>query len=203
MPNKKNVLEEKKTRIVDRIDSLQDDLWKISHSLYQNPELAFKEKKSAALLTDILEENGFDVERGIGGLETAFSAIRSGNKKKPSIAFLAEYDALPKIGHGCGHNLIASAAIGAGLGVLDVLDTLQGQIRVIGTPAEEGGGGKVILADAGIFKGVDAAIMFHPSSKTMVLRGSLASMRLKLEFFGSPAHAAASPQEGMEEMQSM
>lgn len=190
-------MKEIKQNVIDRIEALQGQLWGISQSLYQNPEIAFKEHKSSALLADILEEAGFEVERGVGGLETAFKGARSGKTNKPTIAFLAEYDALPKIGHGCGHNLIAAAAIGAGLGLTEVIGSLSGQVLVIGTPAEEGGGGKRILIDAGVFKGVDAAMMFHPSSKTMVLRGSLASMRLELEFFGKPAHAAASPQEGI------
>jgi len=197
-------LETKKNQVIAQIDRLQTNLWQISKSLYQHPEIAFQEFKSAALLTDMLSEAGFSVERGIGGLETAFRAIYKKNGGSgPTVAFLAEYDALPEIGHACGHNLIAAAAVGAGMGMVPMLEQLPGQIMVIGTPAEEGGGGKRILVDAGVFNGIDAAMMFHPSSKNLVTRGSLASMRLKVEFFGKPAHAAAYPQGGINALDAM
>jgi amidohydrolase len=194
---------ETKLQVASQIDALEDDLWTIASSLYANPEIAFEEFQSAALITSFLEERGFDIQKGSGGIETAFQAVRGENEDSPVIAILAEYDALPKIGHACGHNLIASAAVGAGLGVASVLDQFDGQIRVIGTPAEEGGGGKRIMVDAGVFSDVDAAMMFHPASKNMVFRGSLASMRLKLEFIGKTAHAAASPQEGINALDAM
>ena len=136
-------------------------------------------------------------------METAFQATKSGPETGPAFAFLAEYDALPEIGHACGHNLIAAAALGAGVGILPVLKEFPGQVRVIGTPAEEGGGGKRIMVEAGVFDDVGAAMMFHPSAKNMVLRGSLASLRLNLEFFGKTAHAAASPQEGINALDAM
>ena len=122
---------------------------------------------------------------------------QSGKVQTPTIAILAEYDALVGLGHACGHNLIAAAAIGAGIGLAAVKSELPGQVQVIGTPAEEGGGGKIILANAGIFTDIDAAMMFHPASKNMVLRGSLASAKLTIEFFGKAAHAAAAPEEGI------
>jgi len=196
-------LVEAKRCIVSHVNALQDDLWHIATKLYENPELAFKEHQSAELITNYLAQKGFEIERGIGELETAFKASVHGTNDSPRIAFLAEYDALPGIGHACGHNLIAAAAVGAGLGLKEVLDELPGQVCVIGTPAEEGGGGKRILVDEGVFDNIDAAMMFHPASKNMVTRGSLASLRLQIEFFGKTAHAAASPQEGINALDAM
>lgn len=192
-----------KLQVANRVDALENELWGIASALYSNPELSFNEYQSADLLTSFLEEKGFEIEKGSGGLETAFQATSNGNGNSPVVAILAEYDALPEIGHACGHNLIAAAAVGAGLGVAAVLDQFAGQIRVVGTPAEEGGGGKRIMVDADVFKDVDAAMMFHPASKNMVFRGSLASMRLRLEFFGKTSHAAASPQEGINALDAM
>ena len=194
---------ETKLQVANRVDAIENDLWRIVNSLYTHPELSFQEFESANLITSYLGENGFEIEKSAGGLETAFQAVRNGNGSSPVIAILAEYDALPEIGHACGHNLIAAAAVGAGIGAASVLDQLSGQIRVIGTPAEEGGGGKRIMVDAGVFDDIDAAMMFHPASKNMVFRGSLASLRFKLEFFGKTAHAAASPQEGISALEAM
>ena len=192
-----------KQQVGERVDALQNDLWEIVSELYANPEVAFKEYQSSELLSRFLEKYGFKVKQEVGILETAFQATRSGREDWPVVAFLAEYDALPGIGHACGHNLIAAAALGAGIGTASILDQLSGQIRVIGTPAEEGGGGKRIMVDAGVFEDVDTAMMFHPASKNMVFRGSLASMRFQLEFFGKTAHAAASPQEGVNALDAM
>jgi len=196
-------LVEAKRCIISHVNALQDDLWYIVTKLYENPEIGFEEHKSAALITDFLADKGFEIERGIGGIDTAFKASVNGISDSPKIAFLAEYDALPALGHACGHNLIAAAAVGAGLGVKSVIDEFQGQVCVIGTPAEEGGGGKRILVEEGVFENIDAAMMFHPASKNMVTRGSLASLRLKVEFFGKTAHAAASPQEGINALDAM
>lgn len=192
-----------KQQVISRIEAREKELWEIATRLYENPEVAFQEHVSSALLRNFLREVGFDVTLGIGGLETAFKAVFKQGKQAPTIAFLAEYDALPVIGHACGHNLIAAAAIGAGLGMMAVLDAAPGQIVIFGTPAEEGGGGKRIMVDAGVFEGIDAAMMFHPASKNMVSRGSLASARLDIEFFGQTAHAAASPQEGINALDAM
>jgi amidohydrolase len=196
-------LVEAKQYAIKHIDKLQDDLWHLVTKLYENPEVAFEEYHASALISDILTKAGFEVEAGTGGIETAFQGIKHGDGGGPTIAFLAEYDALPEIGHACGHNLIAAAAVGAGLGLKPVLEDIPGDLRVIGTPAEEGGGGKRIMVEAGVFEEIDAAMMFHPASKNMVTRGSLASMRLKVEFFGKTAHAAASPQEGINALDAM
>lgn len=185
-----------KKQILTEIDYQASKLWEISLELFNEPETAFKEYKACKLLTEVLEAAGYKIEIGLGGLETAFRATQ-GTDSSPRIAILAEYDALVGLGHACGHNLIAAAAVGAGIGLAAITHKLPGQIQVIGTPAEEGGGGKIILASAGVFNSIDAAMMFHPASKNMVLRRSLASSKLRLEFFGKAAHAAAAPEEGI------
>jgi amidohydrolase len=183
-------------QIINEIDNQSEALWQLSTILFNNPETAFKEFKASKLLSDSLKSHGYQVEEKIGGLDTAFRASL-GKSNAPKIAILAEYDALVGLGHACGHNLIAAAAVGAAIGLASVITEISGQVQVIGTPAEEGGGGKVILAEAGIFKDIDAALMFHPASKNMVTRKSLASCRLTLEFFGKASHAAAAPEEGI------
>jgi len=192
-----------KQRVVDAVDARRDRLIQLSDTLHAHPEIAFQEFKSAALLCDVLAAAGFAVERGIGGLETAFRAAAAGNGHGPTIALLAEYDALPDLGHACGHNIIGTAAVGAALAVQTVLKDLPGRVLVIGTPAEEGGGGKVILVEKGVFADVDAAMMVHPSSYTMVTRGSLASFRLDIEFNGRASHAAATPEEGINALEAV
>lgn len=177
------------------IDRKKRDLIRISQTLHRHPEVAFAEKRAFALLTDFLTKNDFDLSTAAGGLETAFVA-RAGQRKKPVVAFLAEYDALPQIGHGCGHNLIAASSVGAGVALAAVIKELQGEVRVIGTPAEEGGGGKIILCRKGIFDDVDAALMVHPGCKTQSARQTMTMIPLDITFHGKSAHAAATPYEG-------
>lgn len=181
---------------IDRITDSEDELWHISRTLHENPEVGFKEFQAYALLTSSLAKLDFTLEHKIAGLETAFRA-RLGEDSNPAVAILAEYDALPGLGHACGHNLIAASAIGAAIGLASVIEHLSGQVQIIGAPAEEGGGGKILLAKAGIFAGLDAAMMFHPASKNLTTRGSLASSTLVIEFFGKASHAAAAPEEGI------
>ena len=192
-----------KQRAIVAIDTRREQLLQISQTIFDNPELAFEEFKASALLCDMLEANGFEVERGIGGLETAFRAEAHGASNGATIAILAEYDALPNLGHACGHNLIAAAAVGAGLAVRACISELAGRIVVIGTPAEESGGGKIILLERGVFADVDAALMTHPSSRTTAARTSLASLGLQLEFRGKAAHAAAAPQDGINALEAV
>jgi amidohydrolase len=189
--------DELKARVQAYIDAIADELIDISQSIHANPEIAFKEFTSMALLADTAERQGYEVERGVAGMETAFVATSDGSRPGPAIAFLAEYDALPGLGHACGHNIIGTAATGAALAMQSIRDEVPGTVMLIGTPAEEGGGGKVIMAEGGVFEDVDAAMMVHPGTKTMVGRGSLASNRLEFEFFGKPAHAAAAPDLGI------
>ena len=179
-----------------------ENLWGISTTIFNNPEIAFREYKACLLLTDALQASGYKIDAGIGGLETAFRAT-IGETSRPVIAILAEYDALVGLGHACGHNLIAGAAIGAGMALAALKPKLNGQIQVIGTPAEEGDGGKIILANAGVFNSIDAAMMFHPATKNMVLRQSLACSELRVEFFGKASHAAAAPEEGINALDAM
>ena len=191
-------IDELKQRIVDEVDARRDELIRISDTIHANPELAFQEFEAAALLTSVLEREGFAVQRGVAGLETAFVASYTSQKgDRPVVALLAEYDALADLGHACGHNIIGTASVGAALALRPILDEIAGTIQVVGTPAEEGGGGKVIMAEAGVFDGVDVAMMVHPSTRTMTRRTSLACYELKMEFFGQSAHAAGSPDKGV------
>jgi amidohydrolase len=191
-------LDELKTKICGAVDALAGELEAISHKIHANPELCFKEEKAATWLTEFLEQKGLTVERGTGGLPTAFRATVPGSAPGPTIAIMAEYDALPKIGHACGHNVIATSGAGAGAALAVALKTLPfaGAIQVIGTPAEEGGAGKVHLMNAGAFKGVDAALMIHPRCGTRIWRPSLGIIKVKAEFHGKAAHASSWPWRG-------
>jgi amidohydrolase len=186
-----------KATVREAIDKLQPKLIDLSEKIHRNPEIKFEEYKASQWLSETAEEAGFRVEKPIGGLETAFRASYSGSREGPTVAFLAEYDALPKLGHACGHNLIGTASLGAALGLRAVMNKLPGSVQLIGTPGEEGGGGKVILVEAGVFDDVDVAMMFHPSGKTILWKHALARRKLFIEFFGKSAHAASFPEKGI------
>ncbi|MFN8523700.1 MAG: M20 family metallopeptidase [Chloroflexota bacterium] len=193
-----------KRDICRAVDALGPRLVEHSHGIHADPEIAFNEHHASARLADELEEQGFQVSRGIGGLPTAFRADLQGQEPGPTIAILAEYDALPEIGHACGHNVIATSALGAGLALARTAGAdFAGRISVIGTPAEEGGGGKIILAEAGVFSDVDVAIMMHPSTRNIVMRGSLAHSRIEIVFHGKAAHAAGSPDKGINALEAV
>ncbi len=199
-----NELDRLKTRVTDAVDRIAEDLWSLALQIHANPELAFKEEKAAAWLTALLERHGCRVERGVGGLATAFRAEVPGAGDGPTIAVMAEYDALPGIGHACGHNVIATAGTGAGAALAVVAAALpqtrlpyRGRVVVLGTPAEEGGAGKVRLMEAGVFRDVAAAMMIHPRCGTQVWRPSLGLMKAKVEYFGKAAHAASWPWRGV------
>ncbi len=184
----------------DSVDSLRDEILKVSRAIWADPELGLQEHKAVALLCAALEARGLTVERGIAGLETAFKA--EFGPARPVICIMAEYDALPGVGHGCGHNVIAAGTLGAVLALAKLGERLPGRVRLLGTPAEEsaveGAGGKVPIIKDGHLKGVDAAIMIHPGSRTMAATvPSLAARALKVEFFGKAAHAASSPHLGI------
>jgi amidohydrolase len=181
-------------RIAATLDSLAPLLRDVATKIHAHPELRFEEHRAAAWLTEAVEARGLAVERGTGGLATAFRA-RAG-KPGPRIAILAEYDALPEIGHACGHNLIAAGALGAFLALAAHADELGGTVELLGTPAEEGGGGKIRLIEAGVFEGVDAAMMFHPFDRDLLAHFALASVWLEVEFRGKPSHAAIAPWDG-------
>ncbi len=188
-------------RVLSAIDRARDERVGLSLDIHAHPELNFEERHAAAVLTDALERWGFDVERGVGGTETAFRATAGSGS--PTVAFLAEYDALPDIGHGCGHNLIALSNVGAGLGARAALPELGGRVEVIGTPAEEGGGGKIRLIEAGVFEHVDVALSSHPSSHLTIINTDpkepwgLAMIGFRYAFHGRAAHAAMNPHEGV------
>jgi len=191
-------MEKMKETLIREVESSAADLCKISEFLFQNPETAFKEFKACAYLSDFLKGQGFAVEVGIGGLETAFFARpKIKQQERPTVAFLAEYDALPGVGHGCGHNLIAAASIGAALALSRHLNEISGSIAVVGTPAEEGGGGKILLAEAGVFSDMDVAMMCHPGRLNLPGEEMLGRIKLKAEFFGRAAHASVSPDKGI------
>jgi amidohydrolase len=184
-----------KKAIRDLVDERKAEIAAIADQLYRFPETALQEHKSAALLTDILKSEGFVLERGIAGLETAFRA--SHGTHGPVIAVLAEMDALPKIGHACGHNIIAATAIGAAIALRHALPDGAARIVILGTPAEELGIGKIELIKAGFFRDVDFVMMVHPSSKRQVVKMYLGLAKVRFTFFGKAAHAAAYPEEGI------
>ena len=188
------------------IETSKQALFDLSKDVHAHPELNYEEYYSSNALAGFLENHDLKVERGIGGVETAFRAtIPGGAGAGPTIAVLAEYDALPEIGHGCGHNLIAMAAMGAALGLQANAQDLPGRIEIIGTPAEEGGGGKIRLLEAGVFDGIDATLSSHPFSNRTIVpavspRGeswSLAMVGYRYMFHGRAAHAAAAPEAGI------
>lgn len=170
-------------------------LKKLCEDIHANPELRFEEVKASGWVSDLLVARGFEVERGHAGMPTSFSA-RAGKRGGPRVAVLAEYDALPEIGHACGHNLIATGAVGAFLAAAAVAEEAGGEVVLFGTPAEEGGGGKIKMIEAGCFAGLDAAIMFHPFDRDILAHPALASLWITFTFHGKPAHAAAAPHDG-------
>jgi amidohydrolase len=186
-----------KDRVCLELDAMRDSLGTLSRQIYENPEIGFEERKALRWVSAFLREAGFTVEPGTAGIETAFRAEVRGQKDRPNVALLAEYDALKGLGHACGHNLICSASVGAAAALHRAAPHLPGTLTVLGTPAEEGGGGKVIMVERGIFHGIDAAMMFHPSRDNWWVRGALAAQPLSIKFRGRPAHAAAMPERGI------
>ena len=186
-----------KDEIVTAVDRLSSKLIATSRFLHLHPELAYEERESSRHLTSLLKAHGFEVIEGVGGLPTAFLAKAGVDQPSAIIAFLAEYDALPSLGHACGHNLIAASAVGAGLAIQPFLRELGGQVVVVGCPAEEKGGGKIALVKAGLFADVSAALLVHPSNRTEIFKDALAMRALRVEFFGKASHAAAAPHLGI------
>ncbi|MGB2693564.1 MAG: M20 family metallopeptidase [Dehalococcoidia bacterium] len=184
-----------KTAAQDRVDELRDQLIDLSHRIHANPELGFHEEKASAWLADALADAGFAVERGACDLPTAFVA-RAGIGPL-HVAICAEYDCLPGIGHACGHNIIATAGIGAGIAAARVADEVGLTVSVIGTPAEEGGGGKIMLLDRGAFSGVHAAMMVHPAPADVVEPPIIAVSHFDVHYTGKEAHASSYPEQGI------
>lgn len=179
-------------RVVERA---KDDLIALSHAVHGYAETAFEEVQSAASVANALEQAGFEVELGYGGLSTALRASAGGGPLR--VVICAEYDALPGIGHACGHNVIAAAAAGAGLGLAAVADDIGLEVVVLGTPAEEAGGGKVLLLEAGAFDSAHLAMMVHPAPFDAAAPPVLAIEWLEVSYLGKEAHASAFPEQGI------
>ena len=185
----------RKKRIGERVEGRAKDLDRLALEIHSRPELAFEERFAADSLADYLESEKVTVQRGAGGLETAF--VAEAGSGGPVVAILGEYDALPGIGHGCGHNLMGTAAVGAFLALRDTLDGVRGRVRIVGCPAEERGNGKVLLMAGGAFEGVEAALMYHPGDRDEIDPLMLAMVNLDVELLGKAAHAAAEPYDGV------
>jgi amidohydrolase len=187
------------TAAIDRaVDACERDLVELARRIHAHPELRFEEHMASSWLSEFLAARGHAVERGVAGMPTAFVA-RAGRAKGPRVAILAEYDALPGVGHACGHNLIAVGAVGAFVAAAAVASAtggVAGEVALLGTPAEEGGGGKIEMIKAGIFEGIDAAMMFHPFDRDLLAHRALASLWITFEFTGVPSHAAIAPHAG-------
>jgi amidohydrolase len=178
-----------------RAERAHESLVGLSHWIHANPELAFAEHQASGWLAEFLEKAGFDVTRGAGSLETALAAHFGAGPL--NVALLAEYDALPDVGHACGHNVIAATAVGAAVALAGVAQQLGLRVSVIGTPAEEGGGGKISLLDAGVFDGAHLALMIHPGPSDLLEPETLAVQTLDVTYHGRTAHAAAFPELGI------
>jgi amidohydrolase len=179
----------------ERVETSREALVALSHRIHAHPELGFEEERASAWLAEMLDESGFAVERGICELPTAFAA-RAGSGPL-HVTICAEYDALPEIGHACGHNLIAAMALGAGMAAARVADEVGLTVTVLGTPAEEGGGGKILLLERGAFAGAHAAMMVHPGAQEVLAPNLIAADHFEVRYTGKEAHAAASPEVGI------
>lgn len=186
-----------KNKIMNEIQSIKENLWEISDYIYHNPEVGDEEFKAVEKLTSFLKEHSFNVEIGVANRETSFRAEFDSKISGPTVAFMCEYDALPEIGHGCCHNMIGTMSVGAAVSLSKVLNEIGGKIVVFGTCAEETNGAKVDMAEQGLFKDIDVAMMVHPNSITCESGSSLAMEALQFEFFGKSSHAAAAPEEGI------
>lgn len=195
-------LEARRETIRKAIDDASDELRVLNLDIHGHPEVRFEEEHAHAALTTFLDEHGFEVVRSAFGLPTAFRAVAGSGD--PTVAIICEYDALPDIGHACGHNLIATAGIAVGLALQEAIEPGEGTIVVMGSPAEEGGGGKIAMIDEGAFDGIDLAMMLHPGNRTDTARSSsLANRRLDIDFYGVNAHAAARPWQGVNALDAM
>jgi amidohydrolase len=179
----------------DLVDGAADTLVDLSHRVHAHPELCFEEEKSSEWVAAALSDGGMTVEKGVCDLPTAF--IATAGSGPLTVAICAEYDALPGIGHACGHNVIASAAVGAGLALAPLADDLGLTVKVMGTPAEEGGGGKILMLERGAFAGVNAAMMVHPAPTEMDRMPCLAVAHVDVHYTGKEAHASAFPELGI------
>ena len=194
-----------KQRVAEAVEAARDEIIDLSHRIHADPEPAFEEHHASAWIAEALRRHGFEVEHPAGSLATAVRATRRGGKggDGPRIGILAEYDALPGLGHGCGHNTMAASGVGAAIALAAITDDLRGEIVFLGTPAEERGSGKQIMIDDGLFEGVDAALLFHPCDRSHVESIALASEDVTVVFHGLQAHAASDPWKGKNALDAM
>jgi amidohydrolase len=187
-----------KTRVATAVESARDEIITLSHRIHAHPEPAFEEHQAAAWVAEALRAHGFTVEHPAGSLATAIRATLRGGRggDGPRIGILAEYDALPGLGHGCGHNTMAASGVGAAIGLAAIAADLPGEIVFLGTPAEERGSGKQIMIDDGLFAGIDAALLYHPCDRSHVESHPLASEDVDVVFTGLEAHASSDPWRG-------
>jgi len=186
--------------VIHYIDRQRDLYIQTSHRIHENPEIGNQEFLASGWLIDILRADGFEVTQNVAGHETGFVARKSSARPGPSISFLAEYDALPGLGHACGHNIIGTTSVAAAIALSQVIDEVGGSVYVYGTPAEEGGpngSAKASFVKAGLFQDIDVALMIHPSAKTSLTGSSLAVDPLDFHFYGKAAHASGSPEKGI------
>ena len=186
--------------ISQSIDSRREEYIATSQAIHAKPEIGNEEIFASATLVELLQDAGFTVETGVAGHETAFFASKESSRPGPTIAYLAEYDALPGLGHACGHNIIGTTSVAAAIALSETFSTIGGRVVVLGTPAEEGGpngSAKGSFVKHGLLEGIDAALMIHPSGRSAVTGPSLAVDPLEFHFYGKPAHAAGSPEEGI------
>lgn len=186
-----------KEKIIELTQNLEEELVELSEKIYENPELGYQEYKSSKLHVDLLKKYGFQVEEGYKGIETGFRAEYDSKKEGPTVAFLVEYDALPGIGHGCGHNILGATSTGASIVLKQLIDEIGGKVVAFGTPAEETSGAKVVFVDEGAFDDVDFAMMAHPNFAYNRSGKSLALEPIEFEFTGKTSHAAAAPEKGI------
>ncbi len=197
--------ESAKARIAAAVDAARDEIVDLSHRIHAHPEPAFEETQAATWIADALRGHGFQVEHPAGSLATAIRATRRGGRggDGPRIGILAEYDALPGLGHGCGHNTMAASGVGAAIALAALADELPGEIVFLGTPAEERGSGKAIMIEEGLFDGLDAALLYHPCDRSHVESQPLASEDIDVVFHGLQAHASADPWRGRNALDAM
>jgi amidohydrolase len=189
---------EVKARIAAAVETARDELLDLSHRIHANPEPAFEEYQASTWVAEALRRHGYDVVHPAGTLTTAIRATYPGGRggDGPRVGILAEYDALPGLGHGCGHNTMAASGVGAAIALAAVAEELPGEIVFLGTPAEERGSGKQIMLDDGLFEGLDAALLYHPCDRSHVEARALASEDAEVVFTGLQAHASSDPWKG-------
>jgi amidohydrolase len=196
---------EMKARLAAAVEAHRDEIVELSHRIHANPEVAFEEQQAAGWVADAVARHGYTVEHPAGRLPTAVRGVLRGGRagSGPRIGILAEYDALPGLGHGCGHNTMAASGVGAAIALASIAEELPGEIVFLGTPAEERGSGKAIMIEDGLFEGIDAALLFHPCDRSHVESHPLASEDVEVVFRGLQAHAASDPWKGKNALDAM